>query len=314
MLKLPALAIGPLMFLLLALSGATAAVAAEGYATWYGEPYQGRRMANGQVFDMHDPTTTASNEFPFGTWLRVTNPRNGNVVEVQVRDRGGFSHALDLSYAAFAKLAPPGSSRILVRYEVIPGPGQQAVPAPAASPKPAPPAVPVVLPTAVSAPLANPGSYTIQPGDTLAAIARRYGLSTADIAAWSGLANPNLLPVGQMLRLIAPPPPPPTPSASLPVGGSVYVVQDGDVLWQIAERLQVSADELAVANNLGGDQILLPGQQLHVPSSAVYYEVQRGDTLWAIADHFETSVEALLSLNGLDDPNHVLAGQQLQVR
>jgi len=62
-------------------ANAPAALADEGIATWYGQPYQGRRMANGQVYDMNDPTTTASNRFPLGTWVRVTNPANGHSIE-----------------------------------------------------------------------------------------------------------------------------------------------------------------------------------------------------------------------------------------
>src|SRR5207248_2587988 len=69
----------------------------EGYASWYGPGFQGNRMANGQVFDMNDASTTANNEYAMGSWLRVTNPGNGKSVVVQVRDRGGFGAGLDLS-------------------------------------------------------------------------------------------------------------------------------------------------------------------------------------------------------------------------
>src|SRR5579883_148402 len=78
-----------------------------GVATWYGPGFQGNTMYDGQPYDMYDPTTTACNIYPLGTWLRVTNPVNGRSVVVQVRDRGAFSHALDLSYAAFKSIADP---------------------------------------------------------------------------------------------------------------------------------------------------------------------------------------------------------------
>src|SRR5688500_13436581 len=121
--------------------------AGEGVATWYGQQYHGRRMANGQVFDMHDPTTAASREFALGTWLRVTSISSGASVEVEVRDRGSFAHALDLSYAAFSRIASPSAGIVRVRYEVIPGPGRApaaSAPTPAArapAPAPAPRAV-----------------------------------------------------------------------------------------------------------------------------------------------------------------------------
>jgi rare lipoprotein A len=44
----------------------------EGLATWYGPGFHGKRMSNGQVFDLYDPTTVASNQYPLGTWLKVT--------------------------------------------------------------------------------------------------------------------------------------------------------------------------------------------------------------------------------------------------
>ena len=43
-----------------------------GIASWYGDPYNGRRAANGEVFDMNK-LTAAHRTMPFGTWLRVEN-------------------------------------------------------------------------------------------------------------------------------------------------------------------------------------------------------------------------------------------------
>ena len=83
------------------------AAADDGYATWYGPGFQGNVMASGQIYNMYDPTTTASNIYPFGTWIRVTNPANGHSAIVQVRDRGAFHYAFDLSYAAFKSIADP---------------------------------------------------------------------------------------------------------------------------------------------------------------------------------------------------------------
>src|SRR5262245_53154865 len=83
------------------------ASADEGYASQYGPGFHGNRMANGQLFDQNDLATTANNEYPMGTWLRVTNPANGRSLVVQVRDRGGFGGGVDLSRAAYFALDPP---------------------------------------------------------------------------------------------------------------------------------------------------------------------------------------------------------------
>ena len=108
--------------LALTVVSAVGAGADEGYASWYGPGFQGSRMSNGQPFDQNDPSTTANNEYPMGTWLRVTNPINGKSVVVQVRDRGGFGAGLDLSRAAFFALNPPNSWGFRVRYEKVSGP------------------------------------------------------------------------------------------------------------------------------------------------------------------------------------------------
>jgi hypothetical protein len=86
-----------------------------GLATWYGgaDGYGPEdRMADGSYFDPNDPTIAATNGWPLGTRLRVCYLER--CIEVEVRDRGAFSHALDLSYAAFSQLAPPSAGVITV--------------------------------------------------------------------------------------------------------------------------------------------------------------------------------------------------------
>jgi rare lipoprotein A len=98
-----------------------------GIASWYGEPYHGRRAANGEVYDM-DQLTAAHRTLAFDTWLRVTNLQNDKHVDVRITDRGPFvdNRILDLSRAAAKQidlfLAGIGS----VRLEVILPPRDQA--------------------------------------------------------------------------------------------------------------------------------------------------------------------------------------------
>ena len=86
-------------------------------ASWYGDAYRGKTMANGQPFDP-DGLTCASWEYPLGTKLRVTSGRKS--VVVLVTDRGPATHLLasrqlDLSYAAFRQIADPALGLIRVQ-------------------------------------------------------------------------------------------------------------------------------------------------------------------------------------------------------
>jgi len=74
-------------------------------ASYYAHKFHGRTMANGKSFNMH-AMTVAHKTLPFGTKLRLTNPKNGRVVVVTVTDRGPFTkgRTLDVSLAAAQKL------------------------------------------------------------------------------------------------------------------------------------------------------------------------------------------------------------------
>lgn len=77
-----------------------------GTASWYGEKHQGRKMANGKLFDLHK-LTAASWYFPLGTTIRVVNLRNSKSVVVTITDRGPGIHLhrlIDLSEAAAQRL------------------------------------------------------------------------------------------------------------------------------------------------------------------------------------------------------------------
>lgn len=72
-----------------------------GVASYYGRRFHGRLTANGERFDMN-AMTAAHKTLPFGTRVRVTNPRNGKSVVVRINDRGPFirGRTIDLSRGA----------------------------------------------------------------------------------------------------------------------------------------------------------------------------------------------------------------------
>jgi len=91
-----------------------------GLASWYGQPYHGRRAASGEVYDMSQ-MTAAHRTLPFGTWVVVENRLNGRTAEVRITDRGPFtgSRILDLSQAAARVLGAVEPGVIPVRLRVI---------------------------------------------------------------------------------------------------------------------------------------------------------------------------------------------------
>src|SRR5271163_3448878 len=58
-----------------------------GTASWYGEQFQGKPTASGEPFDMRD-FTAAHPSLPLGTFVKVTNLKNGKAVVVRINDRG----------------------------------------------------------------------------------------------------------------------------------------------------------------------------------------------------------------------------------
>jgi len=93
---------------------------AEGQASWYGDPYHGRRTASGEVFDKNK-MTAAHRTLPFETWVRVENRLNGLSVDVRITDRGPFvgGRVIDLSEAAAERIDMIRSGVAPVRLTVI---------------------------------------------------------------------------------------------------------------------------------------------------------------------------------------------------
>jgi rare lipoprotein A len=72
-----------------------------GTASWYGQQFQGKQTASGEPFDMRD-FTAAHPSLPLGSFVKVTNLRNGKAVVVRINDRGPFvdGRIIDVSYNA----------------------------------------------------------------------------------------------------------------------------------------------------------------------------------------------------------------------
>jgi LysM repeat protein len=124
----------------------------------------------------------------------------------------------------------------------------------------------IPLPPAAAAPPAgeNVAQHVVQPGDTLSAIAVRYGCTINAIVQANRLVNPSFIYVGQTLVV-------PTASAgtpATPATGVYYTVRPGDTLATIAYRYEISYWAIVQANNLHSPSLIRAGQRLFIPGGA----------------------------------------------
>jgi rare lipoprotein A len=91
-----------------------------GTASYYSNNFNGKKTANGEIYS-HKKMTAACNVLPLGTWIRVTNLRNGKSVVVKTNDRlhSKMKRVVDLSREAAEKLGYVKSGLTRVRVEVI---------------------------------------------------------------------------------------------------------------------------------------------------------------------------------------------------
>jgi rare lipoprotein A len=91
-----------------------------GMASFYSSKFNGRKTANGEIFSQNK-FTCACNVLPLGTWIRVTNLRNGKTVVVKTNDRlhPKMKRIIDLTKAAAIKLGYVSSGLTRVKVEVL---------------------------------------------------------------------------------------------------------------------------------------------------------------------------------------------------
>ena len=151
-------------------------------------------------------------------------------------------------------------------------------------------------------------TYTVQKGDTLYGIARKYNLKVDELKSLNNLIG-NEIYVGQTLQI-------------RPIQGNSYTVKRGDTLYSIAREYNVSVKDLKEVNNLNTD-VLYIGQELLIPSEVIdditddevdnnIHVVQRGDSLYSISKKYKTTVQELIDLNNLEN-NTLSIGQKLKV-
>ncbi len=180
---------------------------------------------------------------------------------------------------------------------------------------------------------ANYQHHRIKSGDTLLAIAKKYGIRVADIHTLNTIKNPRSLKIGTDLIL------PLRKGLSGPSRqeladdyvrtkrpGTIYTVKSGDNLGKVARRFGISQSDLRTRNRLSSKSVLRVGQTLVISASAankntdakpisrqakvlsgptrkITYRVRAGDTLWGISRQFDVATSQIIGWNNLgDDP------------
>lgn len=133
--------------------------------------------------------------------------------------------------------------------------------------------------------------YTVKSGDSLWSISRKFGVSVDELKKVNNLSS-NLLKIGQNLII---------PGKKNNTSSNEYVVKKGDTLYGIANKYNVSVDNLKSYNNLSTDSLSI-GQIIKIPDNKVNsneYVVKSGDSLYSISRKYGVSVDELMSVNNL---------------
>lgn len=152
--------------------------------------------------------------------------------------------------------------------------------------------------------------YTVKRGDTLSKIAAFYGVSVEEIVEQNSIANPNLIFVGEVLKITTSDKPNSEPTSTTT---TVYTVRRGDNLWTISRRYGTTINSIVFLNNIQNPNLIYPGQKLIIRrdirpndvhgAGATFYRIGRGDNLTYIANRYHTTVQNIVRLNNIQNPN-----------
>jgi LysM repeat protein len=200
-----------------------------------------------------------------------------------------------------------------------------------------------------AAPASAAVPHTVQPGETLWSIAAANNLTTRTVAAYNGLSEDAQVVLGSTIQVpttvegyatlqeqglvpadpaaaTATPAAAPATPASAPAEGG-YTVRLGDTLSSLAAQAGTTVEELAAANGLDPNGLLVEGTVLNVagvpaqaaaapaeaPAPLGGYTVRRGDTLAALAAQAGVTVDAMAAMNGLDPNGLLIEGTVLKL-
>lgn len=170
--------------------------------------------------------------------------------------------------------------------------------------------------------------HCVASGETLAVIARKYGVSVDQLKRENGIRNANSLQVGRALYI--PGRKPRTVSDTrVAAATATHRVGRGETVGGIASKYGTSAQALMNANGIRNPRSLKVGQNLKIPgrrgvvvakasapattSVATTHKLRKGETIGAVAGRYGVSTQALLQANGIRDTRRLQIGQTLKI-
>lgn len=172
--------------------------------------------------------------------------------------------------------------------------------------------------------------HVVRPGETVASIARRYGVGATALSEFNGGVTTRDLKAGATLRI-----PGPRAVAAIAAAGAaptgegqrsttgIHVVRRGETLGGIAQTYRVTVAQLKAWNGLGSSNLIRAGQRLRVRGAAVpsgrvaaggiTHLVRPGETLSALARRYGVTVAAIMEANGLRSASDLKAGARLLI-
>ena len=100
--------------------------------------------------------------------------------------------------------------------------------------------------------------YTVRRGDTLWSISRHYNTTVSAIATLSGIQNPNLIFVGQTIKID-------TQGSHIYNDFIHYKIVSGDTLWAISRRYNTTVSAIATLNGIQNPNLIFAGQVIYIP-------------------------------------------------
>ena len=166
--------------------------------------------------------------------------------------------------------------------------------------------------------------HVVEEGDNLSDIADKYDVTVADLKDWNDLDGDKIL-VGQKLTVAEPKTTKEknTKEKTNNKKAKTHKVKEGENLTEIADKYNVTVEDIKEWNNLKKD-VIVPGQELIVSKSTKTkessketskktYKVKKGDTLASISEESGVSIKELKKWNDLESDGTIYIGQTLKL-